>query len=151
AFADRLLDDLEAQYRDAAAPGLYDGSIEIPEDGVYRRVRPDALPPDMFTLYLLAFVPRIRDGARGRKVTAQVVRHLFATSGEPRLLVEVENRRILRLRLPRIFDFSRDAFAEHKLGFLLHDLELLARTGTLLEHPKAVDLLEWVLTLPDPD
>jgi hypothetical protein len=151
AFGSRFLDELDRQYQDPECPAVYDGEVEIPEDRRYRRLRPDAVPVEMFSLYLLAFLPDVRSTARGRDITSRVVRHLFCSSGLPDLLLEVEGKRLLRLRLPRIFDLCKEQFCEQKLGYLLHDLELLARTGTLLENPKAKSLLEWVISLKQED
>jgi hypothetical protein len=151
AFGERFLDQLDRQYKDPANPAVYDGEVEIPEDARYRRLRPDAVPIDMFALYLLAFLPDVRATPRGREITSRAVRHLFASSGLPDLLLEVEGKRLMRLRLPRIFDFGQAQFCEQKLGFLLHDLELLARTNTLLENEKARSLLEWVVSLKQQD
>lgn len=151
AFAERFLDQLDVQYRDPENPAIYDGIVEIEEDGRYRRLLPDAVPIDMFALYVMAFLPEVRSTERGRAIVGRAIRHLFVTSGEPKLLLEVEGKRLLRLRLPRIFDLGQAEFADQKLGFLLHDLELLARTGALLDHEKAKALLEWVVSLQQAD
>ncbi len=151
AFADTFVTDLEAQYVGTDTPDLYDGEIEIPEDGKYTRLRPEAIPVEMFSLYLMAFLPRVRSTPRGQKAVSQAVRHLFHKQGEPRLIMEVDGKRLMRLRIPRISDFTQPDFAALKLGYLFHDLEILARTGTLLEHPKAVELLEWVISLQQSD
>jgi hypothetical protein len=151
AYGAQFLDQIEAQYGDPANPAVYDGIVEIPEDGTYRRLRTEGVPIDMFTLYVMAFLPGLRSTDRGRKICTRAIQHLFLSAGEPRLLLEVEGRRLMRFRLPRIFDMAQTDFAEQKLSFLLHDLELLARTGTLLDHPKARGLLDWVLGMRQED
>jgi hypothetical protein len=151
AFAARFLDQLDAQYRDPANPAVYDGLVEIPEDGRYRRLVPDAVPVDMFSLYVMAFLPEVRATPRGREIVARAIRHLFSGPEEAKLLLEIDGKRLMRLRLPRIADLGQAEFADQKLGFLLHDLELLARTGTLLENEKARALLDWVVSLKQED
>ncbi len=150
-YATRFLDEVEEQYGKTDAPDIYDGDLEIPEDGRYARLKPDAIPVEMFALYLMAFLPQIRSTPRGQRVVDRFVDHLFTRTGEPKMILEVEGKRVLRLRQPRIGDMTREDFAAQKLGFLLHDLELLARTGTLLTQPRAVELLDWVLSLQQPD
>jgi hypothetical protein len=151
AFAATFLDQLDAQYRDPANPAVYDGTVEIPEEGVFRRLRPDAVPIDMFSLYLMAFLPAAAGSPRAREIVARAISHLFSSSGEPRLVLEVDGKRLLRLRLPRIFDLEQGQFADLKLAYLLHDLEIMARTGTLLRHEKARALLDWVLGMAQAD
>jgi hypothetical protein len=151
AFGERLLATLDVQYRDPANPTVYEGVVEVPEEGTFRRLRPDGVPIDMFTLYALAFLPGVLATDRARTIAARAVSHLFAGSGEPRVVVEVDGRRVLRMRLPRIADLGEAEFADQKLGYLVHDLELLARIGVLERHPKARALLEWVLGFAQDD
>jgi hypothetical protein len=151
AYGESFLKDLERQYGDPANPPIYDGIVEIVDDGTYRRLRADAVPIDMFALYVMAFLPGLRSTERGRAIIARAVSHLFNSSGEPRLLLEVEGKRLMRFRLPRIFDMDQAQFSDQKVSFLLHDLELLARTGTLTQHAKSRDLLEWLLSLKQED
>jgi hypothetical protein len=149
------LDLLEKQYADPENPPVYADVVEIDEGEVkvpYRRLNDGAVPIDHFTLYLLAYWPGAKSNPRARKVTSQAVRHLFDGRHEtPKLLIESEGKRLVRLRVPHIADWTKERYADRRLGFLLHDLELLARTGTLTQHPKAVELLEWVLSLVDGD
>jgi hypothetical protein len=151
AYAEKFLEQLDSQYKDPANPAIYDGMIEIEEEGRFRRLVPDAVPIDMFALYLMAFLPEVMMTARARPIVSRAVQHLFASTGEPRLLLEVDGKRLMRFRLPRIFDLGQAEFSDQKLGFLLHDLELLARTGTLVQHEKAKGLLDWVVSLKQED
>jgi hypothetical protein len=49
------------------------------------------------------------------------------------------------LRLPRIVDWAPARFAEGGIGFLLRDVDLLARLGALIGTPKAEALLGEIL------
>ncbi|HYC78473.1 MAG TPA: hypothetical protein VEI02_12675 [Planctomycetota bacterium] len=155
AVGEDVLNRLERQYANPAEPGVYDGSVEVEEGDKkvsYRRLRDGAIPVDHFTLYLLAFWQGARADARRKKIVSQTVKHLFAAKHDPpRLVVEAEGKRLLKLRIPHVADNTKEQYADKKIGYLLHDLELLARTGTLLENPKAVELLEWLVSLVDPD
>lgn len=148
-----MLDRLEEQYADPLAAKAYGDVVELEEGDAkvaYRRLADGAVPIDHFTLYLLAYWPGARKDARSRKIVANAVRHLFeAKHDPPKMLLEVGGKRLMRLRIPHIADWTLANYADQRLGYLLHDLELLARTGTLLDHPKAVDLLEWTLSLFD--
>jgi hypothetical protein len=153
AVGEELLTALETQYARPEAPDVYGPTVEIEEGDqkvAYRTLREGAVPIDHFTLYMLAYWPGARATERARKITAQAVRHLFAAPHEPpRLLMEAAGKRLFKLRIPHLADWTQDRYADQRLGYLLHDLELLARTGTLLDHPKATALLEWTLSLVD--
>lgn len=144
-----MLDRLEEQYADPIAARAYGDVVEVEEGDAkvaYRRLADGAVPVDHFTLYLLAFWPGARATPRGRRIAARAVRHVFDAKHEPpRLLLEADGKRLAKLRIPHIADWTQAQYADRRLGFLLHDLELLARTGTLENHPKALALLEWVL------
>lgn len=148
-----ILAALETQYADPANADVYGEPIVVEENEKpvsYRPLKEGAIPIDHFTLYLLAYWPGARKDARSRKIVANAVRHLFeAKHDPPKMLLEVGGKRLMRLRIPHIADWTLANYADQRLGYLLHDLELLARTGTLLDHPKAVDLLEWTLSLFD--
>lgn len=151
--AERVLAELSKAYPEGGAPDLYDGTIEIAEeskdDGHYRRARPGAHVPDMFLYYLMAFHPRFRADDQAKAVVARVTEHLMKGDDIPWRLREVGTKRLMKFSDLSIGFTDQATYAEGKLGYLLHDLELLARTGTLEAQPKAVALLEWVLSLQD--
>jgi hypothetical protein len=153
AVGEALLDRLEVQYADPAAPPVYGDVVEIEEGDLkvpYRRMADGAIPVDHFTLYLLAYWRGAQATPRARKITANAVRHLFEAPHEtPKLLIESDGKRLLKLRIPQIADWPQERYADRRLGFLLHDLELLARTGTLTAHAKPMALLDWVISLVD--
>lgn len=153
AVGEELLALLETQYAHPEAPDVYGPVVELEEGDnrvSYRTLKEGAIPIDHFTLYFLAYWPGARKSARARKIVSQAVRHLFAARHDPpKILVEVAGKKLFKLRIPHIADWTQERYADQRLGYLLHDLEILARTGTLLENPKAVALLEWLLTLFD--
>lgn len=152
ARAGRVLGELEAQYPEHGLPDLYDGEVDIEEEGRYRRIREGAHIPDMFLYYLMGFHPQFTGNEGARKVVGRVTDHLMRGDELTSMrLREVEGRRYLKLSDLPIGHWTREDFAAGKVGYLLHDLELLARTGTLVRSPKAVELLDWLISLQSPD
>ena len=146
-----LLGDLDGQYPEEGQPDLYDGTLEIEEDGTYQVARPEARIPDLFLYTHLAFHPGNRLEPRARAAAARVTRFLMDSEGPPRAVRQAEGKVYLKLRKLHIGDRDRAWFAEGRVGYLLEDLELLARTGTLAGEPKALELLDWLLGFQDPD
>jgi hypothetical protein len=155
AVGEETLALLDKHYADPEKPDVYAGVVEVEEGETktpYRLLKEGAIPIDHFTWYLLAFWGGAKKDAATRAIVSRVVRHLFVGDhGTPRLLVEVDGKRLLKLRTPPIADWSGDEFHDRKIAYLLHDLELLARTRTLAENPKAVELLERLLGSFDED
>lgn len=154
AVAERVLGELGEQYPTGGEPDLFDGQIEIAEeskdDGIYRVVKPGHHIPDMFLFYLMAWHPVFHtDGAR--VVVKRVVDHMMKGDEIALRLREAAGKRYIKLVDLHISQWGRDEFADKRLGFLLHDLELLARTGTLTRSDKAVELLDWVVSLQEDD
>jgi hypothetical protein len=150
AVAERVLAELSQQYPENGAPDLYDGTMTVEEEGTYRRIRPGMHIPDMFLYYLLAFHPRFTADASARAVLQRVTDHLLQGDEIPMRVREAEGRRFLRLVDLHIGNWNEAEYGQGRIGFLLHDLELLARTGTLADSPKAMRLLDWLLSLQDP-
>lgn len=128
----------------------FDGEIEVPEDATYRRLRADWCTPDMFLFYLLAFQPECGKAAQANGGLDWIARVLSEVDTTPRRVRTVHGKKYLRLKDLHLSVWNRDEFAAGRVGYLLHDLELLARTGLLLRMPGAVALLEWLLTLRRP-
>lgn len=151
--AERVSAELEEQYPAGGEPDLYDGLIEIADDskddGTYRRVRDGAHVPDMFLFYLMAFHPHFAEDERGRAVRDRVADHLMKGDDVPWRIREIGGKRVMKLTDLPIGHLEQADFADHRLGLLLHDLELLARTGQLTRFDKAQALLEWVIGLQD--
>lgn len=154
--AEELRDLLLATFDEDGAADLFDGVVEVtetvrtPEGEVeqmhrFRRLRPEARCPDMFTYYALAFHPLFHEGP-GLEAARRITRHLMRGDEIPERVREVEGKRFLFQRDLNIGWCERVFFEEGSIGYLLHDLELLARCGVLEEHPRAVELLEWLLS-----
>jgi len=154
AVAERVLAELGEQYPEGADPDLFEGLVEIKEetkaDGVYRVIKPGHHVPDMFLFYLMAWHP-VFHTAEARAVVKRVVDHLMKGDDVPLRLREAGGKRYIKLVDLHISQWGRDEFADKRVGFLLHDLELLARTGMLTSCDKAVDLLDWLVSLQDDD
>ena len=150
--ADRVLDELEQLYPESGSPDLYFGVTEKVEDeDVYRQVRPNAHVPEMFLYTLMAFHPRFVADERARSIAGRVTDHLMKGDDIPGRIREVEGRRYMKLSDLPISNWGQEEYSEGKLGYLLHDLELLARTGTLTRSPKAQELLDWALSFQQDD
>jgi hypothetical protein len=103
----------------------------------------------MFLFYLMAFHPLFTAEERGRAVVRRVVAHLMKGDTLQHRIREVEGKRYLKLSDLSLGYLDREQYAEGNVGYLLHDLELMARVGVLPELPKAMDLLEWLLSTQD--
>ncbi|MAG56303.1 MAG: hypothetical protein CMJ83_08440 [Planctomycetes bacterium] len=154
AVAEQVLADLETQYPEGGEPDLYDGTIEIAEeskeDGIYRVIRPGHHSPDMFLFYLMAWHPVFHTDA-GRAAAGRITEFMLKGDEYPLRLREVSGKRWIKLVDLHVAQWSQEEFADKKLGFLLHDLELLARTGSLVRSEKCVQLLDWLISLQDDD
>jgi len=154
AVAERVLADLDQQYPAAGDPDLYEGTVEIDEeskeDGIYRVIKRGHHTPDMFLYYLMAWHPVFQEEA-AKPIVARVTDHLMKGDEIALRLREVSGKRWIKLVDLHISQWGQEEFSDKKLGFLLHDLELLARTGTLTRSEKAVALLEWVIGLQGDD
>ena len=154
AVAERVLGELDVQYPEGKDADLYDGVRVIDEeskdDGSYRLIKPGHHVPGMFLFYLLGWHPVFRSEA-AQPIVNRVVDHLMKGDDIPLRLHEVQGKRYLKLVDLHISQWGQAEFGEGKLGFLLHDLELLARTGTLTRWDKAVELLDWVVSLQGDD
>lgn len=151
--AERVLDELDSQYQESGLAGLFDGEITIAEDGkddgVYRRLRPGAHSPDMFLYYLMGFHP-VFATPRGREVAGRVTDALLAGDPVPYRIREVGGKPFLKLSDLSIGYQEIDDYRAGRAAFLIHDLELLARTGSLARHGKPRRLLDWLLSFADP-
>ena len=153
--AQRVLDQLDEQYpEDGSAPDLFDGEVEIDEeskdDGFYRILKDDHHCPDMFLYYLMAFHPLFHT-ERGRKVAGRVTAHLLKGDEIPFRLRECGTKRFLKLGDLQIGNWDEADFRQGRVSYLLHDLELLARTGTLAGNEKPERLLSWLLEFESPE
>lgn len=152
AVADRVLAELEAQYPASGEAKIFDGTVEVIENEApvtYRRILPGAHVPDMFLYYFIAFHPRFTRDAKAREVVRRVTAHLFKGDSIPLRVREAEGKRYLKLVDLHIGAWGQAEYGAGRIGFLLHDLEMLARAGVLTQFPKAVELLEWLLSLQD--
>ncbi|HMS16136.1 MAG TPA: hypothetical protein PKA37_04790 [Planctomycetota bacterium] len=152
--ASRVLGELEVQYPEGGAlPDLFEGEITIAEeskdDGVYRRLRPGRHCPDMFLYYLMAFNDLFRT-PRGQAVAQRVSTFLLRGDEIRHRIREVAGKRFLKLSDLSIGSLELEYYLEGKVSYLLHDLELLARTGTLTSHEKPLRLLTWLTELASP-
>lgn len=125
----------------------FDGVLEVPEDAVYRRLRVDWCTPDMFLFYMLAFHQDTCSAAAKSGGLAWLGKILGSIDPTPRRVREVCGKKFLKLKDLGLTVWTREEFADGRLGYLLHDLEMLARTGLLTKVPAALELLEWVLSL----
>ena len=105
----------------------------------------------MFLYMFLSFHPRFRADQRARDIVGRVTEHLMAGDPVPLRVREVEGRRYLKLTDLHISNWGPEEYSEGKLGFLLQDLEFLARTGTLPRSQRALEMLNWLLTLQGDD
>ncbi len=154
AAAERVLAELDTQYPAKGEPSLYEGVAEI-EEGDHkvqlRVVKEGVHPPDMFLFYLLAFHPLFTATPAARAVVHRVVQHLMKGDSLPRRVRESEGRRWIKIADLSIANWQESDYSAGKIGFLLHDLELLARTGTLPAVPRAMQLLDWLLAMQGED
>jgi hypothetical protein len=153
--AERVLRELDTQYPVDGTPDLYSGTLEIAEeskdDGTYRIIKSGHHLPDMFLYYLMGWNP-VFQTAEARPIVARVTDHLMAGDEIWLRVRQIPGgKNYMKLVDLHISRWNQAEFADKRLGFLLHDLELLARTGTLQRSQKAMDLLEWVLSLEDVD
>ncbi|MSR75283.1 MAG: hypothetical protein EXS14_07430 [Planctomycetes bacterium] len=146
AVGKRIAAELAHHHKEDGA-GRFDGIVEVPEDAVYRRLRPDWCTPDMFIFYILAFNAECCREAEKNGGLDWLAAQLGNIDATPRRVREVRGKKFLKLKDLHIAVWSKDEFAAGRVGFLLHDLELLARTGLLTRMPKAVELLTWLLSL----
>jgi hypothetical protein len=109
----------------------FDGVLEVPEDGSYRRLKPERLTPDMFTLYILAFHPGARRIAAANGGLDWVARELGERDATPRRVREVKGKKFLKLTDLHLRVWTQDEFQQGRVGYLLHDLEVLVRCGLL--------------------
>jgi hypothetical protein len=148
-----VMKDLEEHYPGGTTrPNLYDGTLTIAEeskdDGEYRLLRPGHHCPDMFLYYLMAFNPEFAT-ERGRQIARRVSDALFLGDELPHRIREVQGKRFLKLTDLSIGHWDQADYEQGRVSFLLHDLELLARTGTLVHYEKALRLLDWLIGLGD--
>ncbi len=123
----------------------FDGVLEIEDDGSYRRLKPERITPDMFLLYLLAFHEGARRIAAANGGLDWVCSQLSRRDPVPRRVREVNGKKFLKLTDLHLTAWSLDEFRAGRIGYMLHDLELLARCGILTRCPPAMECLEWML------
>jgi hypothetical protein len=102
----------------------------------------------MFLYYLMAFNPEFAT-ERGRQIARRVSDALFLGDELPHRIREVQGKRFLKLTDLSIGHWDQADYEQGRVSFLLHDLELLARTGTLVHYEKALRLLDWLIGLGD--
>lgn len=113
-------------------------------------ISPDAFRPDYSMMLFFGWNAPLRDDPLAQSVLDRVVDAMFAHEHPEFEVLEVGGKIFERDPEFAIRNLDRDQFAEGKLlGRLLQELELLARVGRLERVPKAVELLEWVLSLQD--
>jgi hypothetical protein len=150
--AARVLEELDDQYPEHGEPNLYDGTVEIEEGdskATLRVIREGAHVPDMFLFYLLSFHPVFSATDRARRIVRRVVEHLMRGDPITRRARQANGRIWVKLCDLPIATWTQADYEAGRIGFLLHDLELLARLGLLPSVPKALELLDWVLSLQD--
>lgn len=135
------------QLGNAAASGedRFDGIVEIEDDGSYRRLKPQSVTPDMFLFYLLAFNEGARRTAAANGGLDWLCGQLSRRDSIPRRVREVSGKKFLKLTDLHLTVWSLAEFKAGRLGYLVHDLELLARCGLLLRCTPARECLEWML------
>lgn len=121
-----------------------------PYDEVCAVIDPAAERPDHWMFLWLAHCPKLRQSERGQAVMKKIVDYMFSQPHPEVEVLEVAGKVFEREMEFSIRNLSREDYIEQKLvGRLLQDLEALARCGVLESVPKAVELLEWLLSLQD--
>ena len=105
---------------------------------------------DHALMLFFAWNEAARRSDAGRRVLARIVDYLFSRPPAPVPVVEVGGKVFDCDMDLLIRSLDRKDFEEGKqVGRLLQELEVLARCGLLLEVPKAVALLDWLIGLVD--
>ncbi len=141
-----LVERLIKQELGAIPATLIDGVETDAEGKSVARLRGGAMPPDHLTLDFLAWSPQVRRHPQGMALRRAMSKRLMSWTGLTELCVLSRGHPFLGLRIPRIATWTETDFSHGGIGFLLRDLDLLARMGTLLETPKALLLLERLLS-----
>lgn len=111
---------------------------------------PSAPLPSNYLLTLLAFDPELRQGDEASVMLDRLGAYLFEHPAPDIEITEIGGKTFEKETDLEVRNLDQAAFAERKLvGRLLQDLELLARCGLLTKSPKAVALLEWIISLQD--
>ncbi len=152
---EEILRDLDRLYTGDALSNLYtERTVTVPreEDGdrTLRILRDDAVVPDYPLLTLLAFSEGAADGALRRSVLGKVGAYMAAPQPAAFAAFDLGGKIIPKATDLLVRDQPKDYFVrEKRLGQLLQDLELLARTGLLERRPEWVSLLQWVVGMQD--
>lgn len=113
-------------------------------------ISPEAFRPDYNLLRVFGWNAPLRAEASAQAALDRIVDYMFAHERPEVEVLEVGGKIFDRDPEFAIRNLSRDDFADRKLlGRLLQELELLARVGRLERVPKAIELLEWVISLQD--
>ncbi len=133
--------------------GEYEREIETPDGPdveVFQKISPDAVYPDRCLMMVFAHHQGLKNDPRARAVLENVVSYMFEHPNPEKEGVFVGGKFFERDQDFGIRRLERKDYEERKLlGQLLQDLELLARCGVLESVPRAVELLEWVISLQD--
>ncbi|MCB9833458.1 MAG: hypothetical protein H6807_13395 [Planctomycetes bacterium] len=151
------LGELESFYTGGEHERIYVGehlrqrdTDDGPVDEVCAVISPDAPLPDQWLLLFFAHNPKLRADARARAILGRVIDYMFSHPHPEHEVLVVGGKIFEREQEFSIRNLGRaDYERERLLGRLLQELELLARAGVLESIPKAVELLEWVISLQD--
>jgi hypothetical protein len=152
-----LLAQLDDFYRGPIHEKLITGTLKRTkegDDGPYEEVctvMTKAVPlPDHALLLLFAFNPALRRAPGAQDFLSRLVTYLFEHPAPENPVIEVGGKVFDRDMDLAIRTLDLEAFCAKKcVGRLLQELEVLARCGVLLQVPKAVGLLEWLISLQD--
>ena len=154
-----LIKELDAFYQGDVHSKIVTGELTRPkdtEDGPVDEIctvlSPDAHIPNLHLLLWFAFNTNLREDELAQDVLQRIGSYMFEHPHGAVEVVSVGGKVFDRERDLAIRSLNRSDYEEEKLlGRLLQDLELLARCGILEKVPKAVELLEWVISLQDAD
>lgn len=154
-----LLDELDAFYQGDVHSKVYVGELtreKETEDGPVEEVcaviSPEAFRPEHWLFLLFGHNPVLKEDERAQDILSRIVSYMFSAPHPEVEVVEVGGKVFDRFMEFTIRNMDQDDYVREKLvGRLLQELELLARAGVLETVPKAVGLLEWLLSLQDED